>query len=253
VISAEVLNQISKLAQEAESREVCGYVVRKTLGEVILVPSENKANRPDVSFLISPEAYLEATAQGKLIALYHSHLSGSEKPSESDTCCCNRLQLPFLIYSVERNKFKLIHPGDPLASIIGRPWHYGSCVSAMRDYMQITHGITLPEYAYDTPEEEFPLENRDLFHEGIIASGFIEIKKNGAWSLEDIQRGLLQPSDIISLAILTKMPNSMAVYLGDGKILHGGIKGKALDRTNLTKAYLRRIVHVYRHPKVKHV
>jgi proteasome lid subunit RPN8/RPN11 len=58
-------------------------------------------------FSIKPIDFLQAKLNNNLVAVFHTHVEGSEKFSEydkenSENCLC-----PFLVYSLETKKFSL--------------------------------------------------------------------------------------------------------------------------------------------------
>jgi proteasome lid subunit RPN8/RPN11 len=242
MIPSEILSRIAALAQEAVPEEVCGYIIIRNddTAKSELIPSNNKVDHPSLGFRVEPDAYLKATSLGSIVALYHSHPMGPEEPSEADVICCNRLQIPFLIYSIERDKFKMVQPMDPVEELLELQWDWENvnCGFLAVRYLSLIHGIELPELTKLPTEKEFPFDDRDFIHECAMAWGFQEV------SADD-----LKPSDVLSVSIYSNNPNSLMVYLGGDTVLHAA-KNSLTHRIPLTESMRKKITHVYRHPKV---
>tara|TARA_X000001382_G_scaffold130923_1_gene127894 strand:+ start:4031 stop:4426 length:396 start_codon:yes stop_codon:yes gene_type:complete len=86
-------------------KEVCGFVLYKD-GELIFKAAKNHSNDDDV-FLINPADFLKVKLNGDLLAIFHTHVSGREEPSEYDIENSKNCLYPFLIYSLVTERFAL--------------------------------------------------------------------------------------------------------------------------------------------------
>lgn len=66
-------------------------------------PCKNLSETPEFNFVIDAEKFIE----NKVIYVYHSHVNESANPSKFDTKSSEELCVPFLIYSLRDNDFKL--------------------------------------------------------------------------------------------------------------------------------------------------
>lgn len=107
-MNTEIDNLKKDLINFSESslvREVCGFILED--GEnLILKKIENKSADNNL-FTIEPIDFLEAKLSGKLVSIFHSHVDGSEKPSERDIKNAENCLYPYLIYSLDTKKFSL--------------------------------------------------------------------------------------------------------------------------------------------------
>jgi proteasome lid subunit RPN8/RPN11 len=83
------LARLVALAEGAPDAEVCGLLVGGAGGEVEAWPVANVAATPATAFELDPGAVLDALrrldqAEGKLLAVYHSHLAGGADLSARD-------------------------------------------------------------------------------------------------------------------------------------------------------------------------
>jgi proteasome lid subunit RPN8/RPN11 len=176
MISAEALKQIATLSKENPSEEVCGYVVLDK-DQHAVVTAANEHPLPKESFRIGPKSWLAAGGRGRVIALYHSHPEGDGAPSSQDRLSCNRLKLPYLIYSVKLDRFKLLQPEPLWKEIEGMPWSHGNCLDILRRYFKLIHDIELPAFCefLSCTEEGFEREKRDLVCDGAKPGAFLTL------------------------------------------------------------------------------
>tara|TARA_E500000178_G_C17022259_1_gene756196 strand:- start:261 stop:662 length:402 start_codon:yes stop_codon:yes gene_type:complete len=94
-------------SEDSPMREVCGFICKNDDG----FEFERAINHSNIdeNFLIKPIDYLHKKLKGNLIAIFHSHVSGSSEPSKHDKITSCNLLLPFLIYSLEDKNFSLFN------------------------------------------------------------------------------------------------------------------------------------------------
>lgn len=98
-------SELLDFANSSPMREVCGFVCEKN-GEFFLAKARNKANQDDL-FLISAVDFLERKMSGELVAIFHTHIDCDEKLSDFDVQNSKNCLYPFLVYSLETEKFSL--------------------------------------------------------------------------------------------------------------------------------------------------
>ena len=105
------LHEIKQICHKNFRQEVCGFLgfcpdVRK----YIVKQEVNISPEPSSYFLIDPLAYLLFKEKYKFAAIFHSHLTGDEKPSEFDVKMANNCCQAFLIYSLNTEKINIYEP-----------------------------------------------------------------------------------------------------------------------------------------------
>ena len=94
-----------EFAESSPMREVCGFICREG-EELVLKKVRNTANNHDL-FMIHPVDFLERKLSGDLVAIFHTHVDCDEKFSEFDVENSKSCLYPFVIYSLESQKFNL--------------------------------------------------------------------------------------------------------------------------------------------------
>lgn len=201
-----VLSAVLKHALQTPERECCGLVV-VPYGHPIYRPCRNIAES-STEFVIHPEDYVKCEREG-IVAVVHSHLHNSPEPSMADLVGCEKTGLPWLIVALPSGSYKQIEPVEFKAPLIGRPFVAGvlDCFSLARDYYAL-QGIEVPDFQrtaawWDKGEDLLTPENFQKAGFRVVTNGSLEkddgiIMQNGA----------------------TNVPNHVAVYLGDGLMLH---------------------------------
>lgn len=108
----EVIKKIKDWCSTRVLYETCGFLGKKG-EEYIAVLCENKSQDPRNNFSIDPVEYLLFLEEYELIAVFHSHISGDEEPSEKDIIMSENSCLPFFIYSLNTQKTKIYMPQKP--------------------------------------------------------------------------------------------------------------------------------------------
>jgi proteasome lid subunit RPN8/RPN11 len=109
----KIENFISFLKKESESSlfaELCALIGLNKENKIVYRKMQNRSKNPDLYFIIDPYEYLQFLNSFKMIAVFHSHLTGCEKPSEFDEKTSENCCLPFIIYSICSEKFFIYEP-----------------------------------------------------------------------------------------------------------------------------------------------
>lgn len=91
--------------------EVCGFLGFDEESKQFVVQIEkNQASDPKSFFLIDPISFLKFKQQYSIAAVFHSHVTGDERPSEFDIKMSEACCLPFIIFSINSKKFHIYEP-----------------------------------------------------------------------------------------------------------------------------------------------
>jgi proteasome lid subunit RPN8/RPN11 len=164
---------------EDGKEECCGFISES--GQII--PCQNVSETPAKNFVIS------TPCRGRYAAIYHSHTTGLCNFSPSDGLGCKNTKVPWVLYNVPTNDFKIIDPsGD--APYLDRDfcWWVNDCYSLVKDFYQREFSIDLIDYdrpeLSDTPEIRWQPDGWNGFEESTGELGFIRLGQN-----QQLQRG----------------------------------------------------------------
>jgi proteasome lid subunit RPN8/RPN11 len=219
---------------EAEApRECCGLAVREASGLTYLA-CRNEARETE-HFIINATDYARAEDTGEVVAIVHSHPFMDPAPSLADRCSIEETGLPWLIVNHPLGTYTVSRPEGFAAPLIGRPFVHGvhDCYALVRDYFAKI-GITLNDYARSWGWWE-GATGPDLYRDNFEGEGFREVPPE-----------TLREHDLILMRIRAPRENHMAVYLGNGVILHHLI-GQTSRRETYQEFYQRRTTAVLRH------
>lgn len=210
--------------------EVCGCLLLAKDGGVEILPARNVAKDTEAHFEVDRETMLKALDSGRLRWIYHSHERGAA-PSSHDRMSCDRIAIPFLIVGMD-GTLDVLMPDVRWASLTGKEWVLGSsdCLSLALDYFAFVHGIDLVRPTMGL----WPPRNGDPFTRGFESLGFERVKN------EDVRA-----SDVLTMRLDWPRANHLAVYVGDGRILHH-LQGK-LSRVDALAPYENDWVRTYRY------
>ncbi|OAH25734.1 C40 family peptidase [Serratia marcescens] len=187
-------------AQAVAPAESCGLVVRTEQG-VRYFPAENRAACRAQHFIFTPEDYIQASRQGEVVAVVHSHPDGEPFLSTADREHQVNSGLPWWLVCEGRiHRFRCVPP------LLGRQFVHGDtdCYGLFRDAYHLA-GIDLPDFYRG---EDWWRRGDNLYLDNFGDNGFRQVKTS------------IRPGDIILCCYASSVPNHAAVYLGDQTILH---------------------------------
>lgn len=193
-------------AKMAYPREACGLlVIRK--GREVYFPCRNIGVGTD-QFVIHPEDYAQAYAEGEIVGVVHSHPNLPPTPSQADLVACEASGLPWHIVGIPNEIWVSIKPTGYVAPLVGRVWSHGvlDCYSLIQDWFQANRGMMLPSFPRF---DEWWKRGENLYLDNFASVGFVAI------DAADLEAG-----DCFLMQVASPVPNHAAVYLGDGLILH---------------------------------
>ncbi|WP_434657765.1 C40 family peptidase [Chromobacterium violaceum] len=201
--TSEQIAAMLDYAAQAGEREACGLVLDS--GRVYAC--RNVAAEPAHFFQIDPAGWAAAEQLGRIVGIWHSHPHGTAEPSLVDRAMCERTGLPWYIVSHPGGDYRHIAPSGWRADYLGRPYCYGvfDCWELVRDWFARERGVSLPRPA---GEDGWWDRGLDLFTLSAEAAHF-------EWVDDAPQAG-----DVLLMQIRGQQPNHVAVWLGDGRILH---------------------------------
>jgi len=198
-----------KHAKEFRDKEVCGLVAI-IKGKKRYIRCENKAERPEDLFIISPENWADVEDQGEIVSIFHSHPTTSPEPSQADRVACEKTGIEWWIVNPNIKKWGRCEPCGYIAPLVGRTWIWGvtDCWSLCRDWYQEELGIALRDW--DRPFSSLEFVINPMFDRCWRDTGFRELLPT-----EELEKG-----DLVLMSVGSPGLNHIGVYLSDQLILH---------------------------------
>lgn len=207
-MNEQMKNDIIIHCQKEFPNEACGFIV-EAAGEQKWVPCKNSDHNPVDYFTISPQDFIKARLEGKIVAVVHSHTLHPSVFSETDVAMQKRQGIPWLLVGLKSGEPEFIWMDNQKVDLklYGRTYTWGvnDCYSFVRDYYKEVVGIDIPDY--DRPER-FWERGEDLYRKHFSDAGFVEVS--------DVKE---HDVFIISLGG-TSIPSHGAIYLGGNAIGH---------------------------------
>lgn len=231
--------EIKDLSSAIPGEEVCGLLALNEMMEVVVIPTENTHSNKKKYFKIDSHAFLDAEKRYKILAIFHSHPTSSEKPSTFDLNNSEELCLPFLIYSLKTDKFFLHFPNSYEAmDIRGRIYikDIHECTCLVKDYYKKELNIDISSWIknYCIPEE--PKKANKLLYK--------VFKKNLVEPEDELKK-----HDIIVFKFSKDRMMHAGIYLGNEEFIHQ--RANQLSSVDfLDNRWKNKIYKTYRHPSL---
>lgn len=210
----EIKEEIKTHALMHPSEEVCGVLYEIPDG-IAVMHLPNISSEKQHSFLISPYDYLQIEKSGrKIIAVYHSHVNNNCFSEEFDIKASKSHNLPYILYCIRTNSFKICYPADKIESryhkYLGRKFSLGTndCFTLIKDFYDKELGINILHTSYNNLWYH---ENPNRIQEEGIKQGFQFLSPETKKQLHDIL--LFQDKSYL-------YPRHFGIYLGNNKFLH---------------------------------
>lgn len=209
---AEVIAAAKEHAWSVWPNESCGFAVNRR-GRLVYRACHNIAERPWTDFMIAPEEYADATFEGEIVAVIHSHPGAAGTPSLKDQAMHKASGLDWIIIGFPEGQLgamdvvtlSAVTEKPPLT---GRVFIHGvsDCYSLIRDYYAQELQIVLPDFPR---QDEWWNRGEDLYLKHYAEAGFREVHN-------------LQQNDLILMTIASTKINHGAVLVRpeSGVILH---------------------------------
>jgi proteasome lid subunit RPN8/RPN11 len=208
LIVRDLYEAMRQHAIEARPEEACGLIVAHGK-KARIIRARNIDERPRTQFTLDPDAWLSVGEQEAVLGIYHSHPNGSSKPSMADLSACEGSGLPWYIVGFgSDDDVTRIEPSGFLAPYERRPYVYRvhDCYTLARDWYQREMALGLPEFER---ADQWWKKGQNLFVENFEGCGFVRLLD------ADVQVG-----DAFLIQMNSPVPNHVAIYVGDGTILH---------------------------------
>jgi len=195
-------------AKTENPRECCGLIVIVN-GKERYWPCLNLSTEED-QFILDPESYADAEDEGEIVAVVHSHPNSEPVPSEADLVMIENTGLPWYIVNPNTEEWsEAIKPSGFKAPLVGRQWVWNvtDCWTLVRDWYA-EQGLELIDFKRPSSSDEF--NENPLFKQSYESAGFVELELE-----EELEWG-----DSLLLSIGSPGLNHVAVFLGDGTVLH---------------------------------
>ena len=215
MINDKLLADIKAHAAESAPRECCGLIVtyrrKKTYHRC-----RNIATARNDDFIMHPDDYAAAEDKGTVLAIVHSHVNVSPKPSQADLVSIERNGLPWVIVNHPVGTWTVTEPSGYVAPLVGREFVHGvlDCLTLICDHYDQSIGIVLKDRNGDLlknipREPEWWLKGQDMYRDHMDEAGFVEVP------FEQLRK-----HDVILMRVASPVENHGAIYLGDNIILH---------------------------------
>lgn len=242
---AKLENDLKAMMQRAGAQaypnEACGLVIKVGKKSLVLEcgnQAEDKLNQ----FRISADDFAAASDAGEVIGVWHTHCDRPETPSDADRAGCEASEVTWYIMSVMGDKDGLrafsevlVLNADGFAMpYLERPYVFGvfDCYSLIADYYKREYALTLGNYAHI---DNWANLGHNFFVDNYKAEGFVV--------LIDQEPAV---GDVFLIQTEAKVPNHVALYLGDEKIMHH-MHGRLSRRDIYGGYWLHHTTHHLRH------
>jgi proteasome lid subunit RPN8/RPN11 len=103
-IPDKIYLEMKRFSEQSPEAEACGLLYQDQGGEMSFKKCRNVHPEPQKYFEISCKEYLDTSHMGDIKAAFHSHPE-TDGPSAADERMSRKLEVPFIIYSLKKNKF----------------------------------------------------------------------------------------------------------------------------------------------------
>lgn len=211
-------------------REACGLVIIRK-GREVYRTCKNLAVQTD-QFVLCPDDYSAAEAEGEVVAVVHSHPNASPLPSQADQVSCEATGLEWHIVNVPTGAWHSFKPTGYVAPLVGRVFSHGvlDCYAIIRDWYKQDRGIDLLDF---DRHDGWWSRGQNLYLDNFGKAGFERCA--------DLHDGA-----VLLMQIGSPVPNHAAIYLGDNMVLHH-LQGRLSSRDMYGGYWQKHTTHILRY------
>jgi proteasome lid subunit RPN8/RPN11 len=127
-------------SHKSTSEPTAAIVVSK--GKARLVPLQNVSEDSENYFSLGHD-FVRLSLNSDILFIVHAHRDNCT-PSEYDKVCCNKINIPYIIFNLTNLDYCTVYP-DKYSNLIGREYKFGTsdCFEACRDWY-LAHNIPIP-------------------------------------------------------------------------------------------------------------
>jgi len=236
-----IKNTIKEHALREKPKECCGLLIENENEEEVH-PCKNSSEKPSLHFSIRPHDYAFASKRGKIKAVYHSHNSDNEKFSVNDMFNSRSHCVDYILYNTVKNTFSFFDYKKNKTFLYNRIFKIGEsdCYTIIKEYYADL-GIKLE--GENTFGNEWYKKNPHL-----IGQLFNLNKNNPNLPIMELPPSSeLKEHDVIVFEFIKGAgPNHVAVYLGDGTMIHHP-RNRYPCIENLNSIYEKKMYKIYRY------
>ena len=234
----KIREQIKLICLDKKDQESCGIILMDNVGNFFIKELNNIHSEKNKYFKISLSDWIRESNQGKIIAVFHSHIETDEKPSSFDKKYSEELCMPFVIYSTHTDNFFLHFPESYMPEkLTGRFYieDIHECTCLIKDYFDKKLDLKISKWLknYCIPKE--PKEANKLF-EKVFKKNMHEIQK-----INEIKK-----HDVLIFKFSENKKMHGGIYLGDEVFLHQKTN-QISSRTFLDERWKSKLYKIYRH------
>jgi len=233
MLSTDVKNKIILHAKEQYPKESCGLLI-VIKGRLFYESCKNIAETPSEHFIIDPKDYLAVSKKGEIVGVVHSHPTTEAVLSEADKVACEKSKLPWYVVNPITGEINESKPSGFKLPYIGRVFSHGivDCYTLLQDWYERELNIKLGDY---DRRDNWWDKGENLYLDNYKKENFYEI------TVDEITYG-----DIIFMHLISPVPNHVAIYIGDNKILHH-VQGRLSSRDVYGSYYQKVTAKILRH------
>ena len=232
--------EIKEHAKSLPDEEVCGVILIEPDNSVRVERMKNESEDKKKNFHLSPSKFLEYKINNRVLGIYHSHPTTTERPSKIDRAMSEEMGIPYLIYSLKNNKFFLYYPQSYKPyKLISRPYikSFYECVCIWKDYYTKELGIDISKW-----NKNYWLPDKDIEANKLL----IKILEKNAHKKRKDQ---IKKNDILVFELKKGKRFHVGVSVGGGNFLHQPID--TLSRVDmLDERWQKKIKYIFRHPSL---
>jgi proteasome lid subunit RPN8/RPN11 len=220
----EIKRCIKEHSLEDSRKEACGLIIASNRShELRVFRCKNASSHPEDHFEISPRSYVRASRTGKIVAVYHSHTSGTKGFSGLDMLVSENHNIKSILYNVEDGSFHNHEPSNYKANI----WtnradpSIFTCFKAVIGFYKEVLSLDISvntKKLQELQEQRTLRKNVEILvdKEFYKMEGFIGVHDG---PIDAESKKLFRKYDVIGLKYFD-ITAHLLIYLGDNKVFH---------------------------------